>query len=51
MIVVFIPGIFFTVEYLAARVYLVVQSFLQLAHLLDSAYALPKWSQYFPHIT
>ena len=45
------PLIAFAVLYLAARVYLVVESFLQLAHLPDSAYALPAWSQYYPHVT
>ena len=37
--------------YCYARAYLVVESFLQLAHLPDSAYAVPSWSQYYPHIT
>jgi len=41
----------FAIAYLAARGYLVVESFLQLVHLPDSAYALPGWPQYFPHIT
>jgi hypothetical protein len=41
----------FALAYLAARGYLVVESFLQLTHLPESAYALPGWSQYFPHIT
>ena len=33
-----------------ARTFLVVECFLQLAHLPQSAYQLPSWSQYFPHI-
>jgi len=37
--------------YLAARGYLVAESFSQLMHLPDSAYALPGWSEYYPHIT
>jgi hypothetical protein len=41
----------FIIAYVAARGYLVVESFLQLVHLPDSAYTLPKYSQYFPHIT
>ena len=48
---VMIPGLVCAWAYLAARGYLVVESFLQLAHLPDSAYALPAWSQYYPHIT
>lgn len=37
--------------YVLARTYLVVECFLQLARLPPSAYELPQWSQYFPHIT
>ncbi|KAF2141460.1 uncharacterized protein K452DRAFT_272338 [Aplosporella prunicola CBS 121167] len=36
--------------YLLARVFLVVESFINLAHLPDSAFELPQWSRYFPHI-
>ena len=36
--------------YCLARIYLVVECFINLTHLLASAYLLPKWSQYFPHI-
>lgn len=36
--------------YCLARVYLVVESFVNLVHLPDSAYVLPSWSQYMPHI-
>jgi hypothetical protein len=43
--------VLFALVYLTARGYLVVESFLQLVHLPDSAYALPGWSQYYPHIT
>lgn len=49
-LVFLLPLISFAVAYLAARGYIVVESFLQLGHLPDSAYALPEWSQYFPHI-
>ncbi|PVH75427.1 hypothetical protein DL98DRAFT_644167 [Cadophora sp. DSE1049] len=42
---VFLPA------YLLARGYLVVESFIQLAHLPESAYMIPKWSQYFPHFS
>ncbi|KAK3401108.1 hypothetical protein B0T20DRAFT_348875 [Sordaria brevicollis] len=39
-----------TVLYVLARIYLVVISFINLAHLPDSAYQLPQWSRYVPHI-
>ena len=42
--------ILFGVFYCVARLYLVVESFINLAHLPDSVYLLPKWSQYMPHI-
>jgi hypothetical protein len=45
------PILCFFGAYIGARIYLVVGSFIQLAHLPDSAYLLPTWSQYYPHIT
>lgn len=36
--------------YVAARVYLIVECFINLGHLPPSAYQLPQWSQYVPHI-
>jgi CDP-diglyceride synthetase len=36
--------------YLAARTYLVVECYVNLFHLDKATYAVPKWSQYFPHI-
>ncbi|KAK3494448.1 uncharacterized protein B0T23DRAFT_108572 [Neurospora hispaniola] len=42
--------ILFMVLYVLARMYLVVISFINLAHLPDSAYQLPQWSRYVPHI-
>lgn len=36
--------------YFLARGYLVVVSFINLSHLSDSAYSLPSWSRYVPHI-
>ena len=36
--------------YVVARVYLVVESFGNLEHLPESAYELPQWSMYVPHI-
>ncbi|OCL06927.1 hypothetical protein AOQ84DRAFT_320689 [Glonium stellatum] len=40
----------FCVAYGAARVYLVVECFTNLAYLPNSAYQMTSWSQYFPHI-
>ena len=37
--------------YLACRVYLVVESFVSVANLLEAMYELPVWSAYFPHIS
>ncbi|KAJ4371157.1 hypothetical protein N0V83_004373 [Neocucurbitaria cava] len=39
------------IVYCACRVYLVVESFLNLTHLEESTFMVPRWSQYFPHIT
>jgi len=36
--------------YCLARLYLVVECFINLFHLPDSVYLLPSWSQYMPHI-
>ena len=41
----------FIVAYVLARIYLVLECFLQLARLPQSTYQQPSWSQYFPHIT
>lgn len=38
------------IAYWTARAFLVVESCLQLSRLPPSAYVLPRWSQYFPHI-
>lgn len=40
----------FGVLFLFARVYLIVECFLNLTHLPSSAYQDPSWTQYFPHI-
>ena len=37
--------------YVLARIYLVVESFINLSHLSAGAYSLPNWSAYFPHIS
>lgn len=36
--------------YVLARAYLVVECFINLAHLPAGVYDVPKWSAYFPHI-
>ena len=36
--------------YVVARLYLVVNCFVNLAPLLDKVFELPNWSHYFPHI-
>ena len=36
--------------YVAARVFLVVECFVNFAHLPESAYMTPQWSRYVPHI-
>ena len=41
----------FILLYCVARVYLVVECFINLAHLPDSAFQVPVWSQYMPHIS
>ena len=47
-IIAFFTGLFLL--YPVARVFLVVECFINLAHLPDSAYQEPEWSRYFPHI-
>lgn len=37
--------------YCLARIYLVVECFINLSHLPESVYAVPVWSQYVPHIS
>lgn len=46
----FFLAISLALGYLLARVFLVVECFLQLARLPQSAYLVPSWSQYFPHL-
>jgi hypothetical protein len=36
--------------YIFARVFIIVECFLDVFHLPDSAFGTPRWSQYFPHI-
>lgn len=46
-----ILAFFLGLVYVVARVYLVVECFINLAYLHDSVYEMPSWSQYFPHIS
>lgn len=41
---------FFAPLYLFARMYIVVECFISLAHLPDAVFDLPQWSVYVPHI-
>ena len=43
--------ILLAITYVAARVYLVVECFINLKYLPEAAYGMPRWSHYFPHIT
>ncbi|KAL8677460.1 MAG: hypothetical protein Q9186_006101 [Xanthomendoza sp. 1 TL-2023] len=39
------------IAYALARLYLVIESFIQLSHLPAGVYDQPEWSSYFPHIS
>ncbi|KAL8758101.1 MAG: hypothetical protein Q9199_001734 [Rusavskia elegans] len=39
-----------TIAYILARLYLVIECFIQLSHLPAGVYEVPEWSSYFPHI-
>ncbi|KAL9033990.1 MAG: hypothetical protein Q9180_005652 [Flavoplaca navasiana] len=43
-------GYLLTSAYVLARLYLVVECFIQLSHLPAGVYDMPEWSSYFPHI-
>lgn len=47
----YVLAFFLGLVYVVARVYLVVECFINLAYLHDSVYEMPSWSQYFPHIS
>jgi hypothetical protein len=49
-LLLFMNTILYTLLYVFARVYLVVESFLSLAYLPESAMVTPNFSLYFPHI-
>ena len=40
----------FTLFYVSCRMFIIVECFLDVFHLPDSAFEVPRWSQYFPHI-
>ncbi|KAH5025437.1 hypothetical protein HBI82_185340 [Parastagonospora nodorum] len=40
-----------TIAYVAARIFLVVECFINVLHLPASTFEVPQWSQYFPHIS
>jgi hypothetical protein len=42
--------VLFLCLYIFARVLIIVECFLDVFHLPDSAFEVPRWSQYFPHI-
>lgn len=47
LLVVFLASIF----YMFCRIFILVECFLDIFHLPDSAFLVPRWSQYFPHIS
>lgn len=40
----------FTLFYVLCRLFVIVECFLDVFHLPDSAFEVPRWSQYFPHV-
>jgi hypothetical protein len=40
----------FTLFYVLCRMFIIAECFLDVFHLPDSAFEVPEWSQYFPHI-
>lgn len=44
------PLLLVAIAYILARLYLVVECFIQLSHLPAGVYEVPEWSTYFPHI-
>jgi hypothetical protein len=49
-VLLYVGACFYMLLYISARVYLVVESFLSLAYLPESALTTPNFSLYFPHI-
>ncbi|KAF2866660.1 hypothetical protein BDV95DRAFT_504241 [Massariosphaeria phaeospora] len=43
-------AILLSLFYLFCRTYIIVASFMDITHLPDSAFEVPRWSQYFPHV-
>jgi hypothetical protein len=52
LFIVFQAGyfIFFMIIYIMCRGFIIVECFLDVFHLPDSAFEVPRWSHYFPHI-
>lgn len=48
LLLIFMAGF---ILYIPARVFLIVESFLQIARLPPAAYEVPNWSQYWSHFT
>ena len=40
----------FSLFYISCRLFIIVECFLDVFHLPDSAFEVPQWSQYFPHV-
>ena len=49
--IILVLAFFLSLVYVVARVYLIVECFINLAYLHDSVYEMPSLSQYFPHIS
>ena len=46
---VLVPAATFALAYVIARIYLIVECFISLAHLPPAVYREPEWSRYIPH--
>ncbi|QRD06140.1 hypothetical protein JI435_147080 [Parastagonospora nodorum SN15] len=45
------PNILVTLFYIFCRVYIIIECLLDVFHLPESAFRVPQWSQYFPHLS
>jgi flagellar biosynthesis protein FlhB len=48
-IAIWLPVLAYSMAYIGGRVYLMVECFMNLAHLPSEVYKEPQWSQYIPH--